>query len=108
KWDGESAYSSPAFSGIGARTGEKVWEMKTGDDGPTAAVVEDGYVAFNTESCTVIVAEARTGKVVWQEWLGDPLMSQPAISRGRLFMAHPAGQRGQAVPEAVPNAVPNV
>jgi hypothetical protein len=30
-------------------------------NGPTAAVVEDGYVAFNTESCAVIVAEAKTG-----------------------------------------------
>ena len=99
-------YGSNEFYAFDARTGEKVWEMKTGDDGPTAAVVEDGYVAFNTESCTVIVAEARTGKVVWQEWLGDPLMSQPAISRGRLFMAHPAGQRGQAGPNPGANLVP--
>src|SRR5215475_5693388 len=64
------------------------------DDAPTAAVVEDDYVAFNTESCTVIVAEAKTGKIIWQEWLGDPLMSQPAISKGRLYIAYPAGQRG--------------
>jgi len=28
--------------------------------------------------------------VIWQEWLGDPLMSQPAIDKGVLFMAHPA------------------
>jgi len=67
--------------------------MKTSDDGPTAAVVEDGYVAFNTESCTVIVCDAKTGKLVWQEWLGDPLMSQPAIYKGRLYIAHPGGQR---------------
>ena len=40
----------------------------------------------------VIIAEAKTGKIVWQEWLGDPLMSQPAISKGKLYMAHPAGQ----------------
>src|SRR5260370_22753787 len=68
--------------------------MQTGDDGPTDAVVEAGYVAFNTESCTLIVVDEKTGKVVWQEWLGDPLMSQPAISKGRLFIAYPAGQRG--------------
>jgi outer membrane protein assembly factor BamB len=96
-------YGSHEFYAFDARTGEKIWAMTTGDDGPTAAVVEDGYVAFNTESCTVIVAEARTGKVVWQEWLGDPLMSQPAISRGRLFMAHPAGQpRPTTSPGATP------
>src|SRR6185295_16551994 len=75
------------------QTGQVRWKIKTGDDGPTAAVVEDGYVAFNTESCTVFVVEARTGKIVWQEWLGDPLLSQPTISQGRLYMAFPAGQR---------------
>lgn len=97
-------YGSHEFYAFDARTGEKVWEIKTGDDGPTAAVVEDGYVAFNTESCTVIVVEAKTGKLVWQEWLGDPLMSQPAISKGKLYMAFPAGQRGQGAAN-VPNAV---
>ena len=46
-------------------------------------------MAFNTEICTVIVADALTCKLLWQEWLGDPLMSQPAIAKGKLFMAHP-------------------
>jgi Ca-activated chloride channel homolog len=87
-------YGSHEFYAIDAETGRVVWQMRTQDDGPTAAVVEDGFVAFNTESCTVIVAEAKTGKVIWQEWLGDPLMSQPAISKGRLYIAYPAGQRG--------------
>jgi Ca-activated chloride channel homolog len=87
-------YGSHEFYAVDAATGRVVWQMRTQDDGPTAAVVEDGCVAFNTESCTVIVAEAKTGKVIWQEWLGDPLMSQPAISDGRLYIAYPAGQRG--------------
>src|SRR5262245_51514091 len=86
-------YGSHMFYAIDAATGRVVWKMKTQDDGPTAAVVEDGYVAFNTESCTVIVVNEKTGKVIWQEWLGDPLMSQPAILRGRLFIAYPSGQR---------------
>lgn len=87
-------YGSHEFYAFDAATGALAWKMRTSDDGPTAAVVEDGYVAFNTESCTLIVVEAKTGKVVWQEWLGDPLMSQPAISKGRVFIAYPAGQRG--------------
>jgi outer membrane protein assembly factor BamB len=89
-------YGSHEFYAFDATSGEKIWQIQTTDDGPTAAVVEDGYVAFNTESCTIIVVEARTGHVVWQEWLGDPLMSQPAISKGKLYMAHPAGQQGHA------------
>lgn len=87
-------YGSHEFYAFDARTGEKLWEMHTSDDGPTAAVVEDGCVAFNTESCTVIVTDAKTGKLLWQEWLGDPLMSQPAIAKGKLLMAHPVGGRG--------------
>jgi len=86
-------YGSHEFYAFNAKTGEVVWKISTGDDGPTAAVVDDGYVAFNTESCTVIVVDEKTGKVLWQEWLGDPLMSQPAILSGRLFIAYPYGQR---------------
>ena len=89
-------YGSHEFYAFNADTGDLVWKMQTSDDGPTAAVVEAGYVAFNTESCTLIVVDEKTGKVVWQEWLGDPLMSQPAISKGRLFIAYPAGQRGHS------------
>ena len=86
-------YGSYEFYGLDARTGEVAWRTTTADDGPTAAVVEDGLVAFNTESCSIIVCKADTGSLVWQEWLGDPLMSQPAIDKGKLFLAYPAGQR---------------
>lgn len=101
-------YGSHEFYAFDARTGAKIWEMKTSDDGPTAAVVEDGCVAFNTESCTVIVTDAKTGKLMWQEWLGDPLMSQPAIAKGKLFIAHPIGGRhANAQAQAANNNVQN-
>lgn len=82
-------YGSYEFYCFDAQTGALVWQIHTGDDGPTCAVVEDGLVAFNTESCTVMVVEAATGKMVWQEWLGDPLMSQPAVANGKLYIAYP-------------------
>ena len=87
-------YGSHEFYAFDAKTGRLVWKTHTGDDGPSGAVVEDGLVAFNTESCTLVVVDEKTGKLVWQEWLGDPLMSQPAVSKGRLYMAYPKGQRG--------------
>ena len=93
-------YGSHEFYAFDGQTGAVVWRAKTSDDGPSAAVVENGYVAFNTESCTVVVCQAKTGKVVWQEWLGDPLMSQPAISNGRLYIAYPGGQRGHKTANA--------
>jgi Ca-activated chloride channel family protein len=93
-------YGSHEFYAFDARTGAVVWQIKTSDDGPTAAVVEEGRVAFNTESCTLIVVDAKTGKVIWQKWLGDPLMSQPAIYKGRIYIAYPAGQRGGQAPKS--------
>lgn len=86
-------YGSYEFYCFDALTGKLVWQIRTGDDGPTGAVAEQGLVAFNTESCTVMVVEAATGKMVWQEWLGDPLMSQPAISDGKLYIAYPSTGR---------------
>ncbi len=87
-------YGSNEFYAFDAATGKVAWQIHTSDDGPTAAVVEDGCVAFNTESCTVMVVNARDGKLLWQEWLGDPLMSQPAIQHGRLYIGFPANPRG--------------
>jgi outer membrane protein assembly factor BamB len=97
-------YGSHEFYAFDAKTGRMVWKTNTGDDGPTAAVVENGLVAFNTESCTLVVVDEQTGKMVWQEWLGDPLMSQPAVSKGRLYMAYPGNGRAQA--NVHQNAVP--
>jgi len=88
-------YGSNEFYAFDADSGALRWKVPTGDDGPTAAVVEDGYVAFNTESCTIFVVDEKTGKVVWKKWLGDPLMSQPAIYKGQIFMAYPGGQRAK-------------
>src|SRR5437660_2507608 len=83
-------YGSHEFYAVDSDTGRVIWKIQTVDDGPTAAVVADGRVAFNTESCTLVVVDEKTGRVIWQEWLGDPLMSQPAIDKGILYMAHPA------------------
>ncbi len=91
-------YGSHEFYAVDSETGRIIWKIETGDDGPTAAVVADGMVAFNTESCTLVVVDERRGRVIWQEWLGDPLMSQPAIDRGVLFMAHPAATGRPAKP----------
>jgi outer membrane protein assembly factor BamB len=89
-------YGSHEFYAVDSDNGRIVWKIQTSDDGPTAAVVADGLVAFNTESCTLVVVDEKTGRVIWQEWLGDPLMSQPAIDKGVLYMAHPAftGRQG--------------
>jgi Ca-activated chloride channel homolog len=82
-------FGSHDFYALDATSGERVWHLPTKDDGPTASVVDDGFAVFNTESCTVYVVETRTGRVAWERWLGDPLLAQPAVGAGRVFMVYP-------------------
>jgi outer membrane protein assembly factor BamB len=55
--------------------------------------VEDGVIAFNTESCEIEVLTT-SGRRLWKKWLGDPLMSMPAIVGGRVYMAYPDSRGG--------------
>jgi len=82
---GFGSYEFYCFDG---KSGKQVWMYRTGDDGPTAAVVSDGYIAFNTESCELEII-TMDGKKVWKKWLGDPLMSMPAIHKGKIYMSYP-------------------
>jgi Ca-activated chloride channel family protein len=81
-------FGSHEFYAFDAQTGKKIWLYRTGDDGPTAAVIDQGYVAFNTESCELEII-TMDGKRVWKKWLGDPLMSMPAMADGKVYMAYP-------------------
>ena len=81
-------FGSYEFYGLDADTGRVAWQYQTEDDGPTAAVVADGRVVFNTESCELEVLTT-AGERVWKHWLGDPLLSMPAVGGGRVFMAYP-------------------
>jgi Ca-activated chloride channel family protein len=82
-------YGSYEFYAIDASSGKVQWMYRTGDDGPTAAIVKKGYVIFNTESCIIYILKAKTGEKVWEKWLGDPLMSQPAADDENVYMAYP-------------------
>ncbi len=81
-------FGSYEFYAIDAATGAVLWQYQTSDDGPTAAVASDGYVVFNTESCELEVLTV-LGVPVWKHWLGDPLMSMPAVAEGRIYQAYP-------------------
>jgi Ca-activated chloride channel family protein len=81
-------FGSHEFYALDAETGKRLWTYRTADDGPTAAVVADGKIAFNTESCELEVITT-SGRPLWKKWLGDPLMSMPAIADGMVYMAYP-------------------
>jgi Ca-activated chloride channel family protein len=86
-------FGSHEFYALDAKTGKQQWVYRTGDDGPTAAVISGELIAFNTESCELEII-TRAGKPVWKKWLGDPLMSMPAIHNGRVYMAYPDSKGG--------------
>ncbi len=88
-------FGSYDFYALDAATGAVAWQYQTTDDGPTAAVVADEHVVFNTESCELEVLTL-DGRRVWKEWLGDPLMSMPAVAHGRIYMAYPDSRGDRA------------
>ena len=87
-------FGSKEFYAFHATTGEKIWAIELDDDGPSAAVIHEDLLIFNTESCTIFACNAFTGELVWSYYLGDPLMSTPTIANGLVFTAYPAS-RGQ-------------
>jgi Ca-activated chloride channel homolog len=84
-------FGSVTFYGLDAATGRIDWATTNlEDNGPTAAIYEDGRVLFNTESCTLFALDAATGKRLWHRWLGDPTLAQIATGDGLVFSAYPA------------------
>lgn len=81
-------FGSHEFYAYDALTGKLLWTYRTSDDGPTAAVVSDRRIIFNTESCELEVI-TQDGRPVWKKWLGDPLMSMPAVAGGKVYIAYP-------------------
>lgn len=95
-------FHSKEFYCFDAATGGLMWAINLDDDGPSAAVCDDGVTVFNTESCTIFAVDADTGKHLWSHWLGDPLTSTPTIANGVVFTSYPAGGGGQLQQNANP------
>jgi len=86
-------FGSSQFYAYNARSGDPLWAASAPDGGPTAAIVEDDRVLFNTESCTLFAIDSNTGEHLWRRWLGDPLMGQPATANDLVFSGHIVDRR---------------
>ena len=83
-------FDTYAFYALDASSGRLVWNRQDlADNGPTAAVYMDQDVVFNTESCTLFVLDARTGRTRWKRWLGDPTLAQTAVQHGLIYASYP-------------------
>ena len=84
-------FDSTSFYALDAEAGTVRWSSQAlEDNGPTAPIYDDGMVVFNTESCTIFVLAAATGKKLWFKYLGDPTLAQPAVADGLVFTSHPS------------------
>ncbi len=91
-------FRSREYYAFDARTGKTAWAIGLDDDGPSAAACDRGVCVFNTESCTLFAVDADSGELLWAWWLGDPLMSAPAIAGGKVFTTYPV--RGSLVAQS--------
>jgi outer membrane protein assembly factor BamB len=83
-------FQSRQYYAFKAETGALDWAIDLDDDGPSAPVIADGAVIFNTESCTIFACDLVSGKPIWSYYLGDPLMSMPTVHDGIVFTSYPA------------------
>jgi Ca-activated chloride channel homolog len=83
-----AGFTSSWFVAFAPDSGDMLWGARTSEPGPTAALVEGRSVVFATESCTIFAYDGSSGRERWHRYLGDPLMSQPAVSRTRVFSSH--------------------
>ncbi len=91
-------FDTTAFYALDAQDGRLLWNRQDlEDNGPTAAMFQGEEVIFNTESCTLFVLDARTGRTRWRRWLGDPTLAQAALAERLIFAAHPQKGGGHAL-----------
>ena len=70
---------------VRARSGELAWGLESTEMGASTAACEGEFCAWNTYSCTVVVAKATTGRVRWVAWLGTTLLAAPAVADGIVY-----------------------
>jgi Ca-activated chloride channel family protein len=88
-------FETYSFYALDAREGHILWRAEDlPDNGPTAPIYEDDRVIFNTESCTLVALDARSGKRLWSRYLGDPTLAQPSAAGGLVFASHPSAPAG--------------
>ncbi|HSQ65369.1 MAG TPA: PQQ-binding-like beta-propeller repeat protein [Polyangiaceae bacterium] len=87
-WVG-GGFNSTSFYGIRAATGEVTSAALLNDNGAGPVSAADDAIAYTSESCTLYSADATTGKVRWSKWLGDPLVSHPAVASNVIYLVAP-------------------
>ena len=70
---------------VDAMTGALRWSADLADNGASSVAAYEREVVVNTESCTVIALDARTGDERWRRRVGEHLFAHPTIARGAVY-----------------------
>lgn len=101
---GDGFYST-AFYCVSADNGRPLWGARLADNGPSAPAYYHGTLSFTTESCTLYVLDAASGKCLWATWLGDPLIAAPSIAGDRVLVSYPASAASGGIGARLANFV---
>nr|MDQ3332779.1 PQQ-like beta-propeller repeat protein [Planctomycetota bacterium] len=83
-------FSSEEYYCFDAQCGKLEWAVQLDDDGPSSATPFEDSILFSCESCTLFALDAKSGAMRWSHWLGDPLLSMPAVAGREVFAVYPA------------------
>lgn len=87
----KAGYYSPEFYCLQASTGKYIWGIELGEGGPSPAVLHNGVLLINTESCTLYALDAATGNLLWSHWLSNYLFSTPTAIGNNVFAVYSHG-----------------
>ncbi|MBN1381086.1 MAG: PQQ-binding-like beta-propeller repeat protein [Deltaproteobacteria bacterium] len=77
--------SRGCFYALDARTGNPVWNIRTGEGITTAPLLTEDGVYFGTQAGTIYGVDRRTGQIHWTFHLAAPLKGDLVYATGRLF-----------------------
>jgi outer membrane protein assembly factor BamB len=82
-------YYNKNLTAIEHTTGKVKWNVELAEGGASPAVMEDGVLLVNTESCTLYAVDAASGKLLWSKWLSYYVRSTPTIYKGKVYVTYP-------------------
>lgn len=87
----KAGYYSNQLYCLQANTGKYIWGIEFGESGPSPAVLHNGVLLINTESCTLYAVDVATGTLLWSHWLSDYLYSTPTATGNNVFAVYSYG-----------------
>jgi outer membrane protein assembly factor BamB len=83
-----AGWDSDQLAAVKAETGEPFWTIELEEAGISNINGGDNVIVCATESCTIYVIAAPTGKLLWSKWLATYVLSAPCIADGKVYIGY--------------------